>query len=53
MTELIPFWEPPGFNPMSEAAIDSLCDGDAPDEVKALRANTLIIRVHDHQAERI
>lgn len=53
MSELIPFWTPPGFNPMSEGAIAALCNGDASPEVKALRAQTLIIRVHDHQAERI
>ena len=53
MTELIPFWEPPGFRPMSEGAIAALCNADAGPEIKELRAKTLIIGVHDHQAERI
>ena len=53
MSELIPFWLPPGFRPMSAEAIESLCNGDATDDVKALRAETLIIRVSDHQAENI
>ena len=51
MTKLIPFWEPPGFRPMSDDAIESLCNADAPAEIKQLRAQTLIIRVDDHQAE--
>ena len=52
MTELIPFLSPPGFRPMSDQAIASLSNGDAKPDVKALRAETLIIRVDDHQGER-
>lgn len=53
MVWLIPFWEPPGFRPLSDEAIESLCNADARPEVRELRAQTLIIRVQDEQAERI
>jgi hypothetical protein len=52
MSEIMPFWVPPGFRPMSDEAIASLSQGDAKQDVKALRAETLIIRVNDHQNER-
>lgn len=52
MSELMPFWEPPGFMPMTKEAISALCNGDATPDVKALRAQTLIIYIDDHQSER-
>lgn len=47
MIEIMPFWEPPGFRPMSDEAITSLCNGDAPESVRAQRAATLLIRIED------
>lgn len=51
MTEVRPFWLPPGFRPMSDEAIASLCSGDSKPDVIQLRAETLLIRVTDHQGE--
>jgi hypothetical protein len=49
MIEVIPFWQPPGFRPMSDEAIASLCNGDAPQGVRAQRAATLLIRLKDEK----
>ena len=35
MTEIMPFWQPPGFRPMSDGAIEALCNGDAAEDIKA------------------
>ena len=45
--EIMPFWQPPGFRPMSDEAIASLCNGDAPQGVIEQRAATLLIRITD------
>jgi hypothetical protein len=47
--EVLPFWQPPGFRPMSDEAIASLCNGDAPQGVRAQRAATLLIRLKDEK----
>lgn len=47
--EVMPFWQPPGFRPMSDEAIASLCNGDAPQGVIAQRAATLLIRLEDEK----
>lgn len=45
--EFMPFWVPPGFRPMSDEAIAALSNGDAADDVKRQRADTLLIRIVD------
>lgn len=47
MTEIMPFWLPPGFRPMSDEAIAALCNGDADEDVKRQRADTLLITIVD------
>ncbi len=50
--EIKAFWTPPGFRPMSDEAIEALCNGDGKPDTMALRAQALLIRVTDHQGER-
>lgn len=45
--EVMPFWLPPGFRPMSDEAIEALCNGDATEDVKRQRADTLLITIVD------
>jgi hypothetical protein len=45
LTEFMPFWEPPGFRPMSDEAIAALSNGDASPDIKRQREETLIIRM--------
>lgn len=52
MNEVMPFWVPPGFRPMSDEAIASLCSGDASADVMAQRADTLLIRIQDGKLAR-
>ena len=52
MTEIMPFWQPPGFRPMSEGAIAALCDGDAAEAIKSQRADTLLVRIVDGKLPR-
>jgi len=47
MTEIMPFWQPPGFRPMSDGAIEALCNGDAAEDIKSQRAETLLVRIVD------
>ena len=49
MTKWVAFWPPPGYNPLSENWITSLCDADNADLAK--RAEVMLIRVSDHQWE--
>lgn len=51
MIEAQVFWTPPGFRPLSDSAITSLCNGDAQPDIKVQRADTLIVRITDHQGE--
>lgn len=43
--EFMPFWVPPGFRPMSDEAIASLCNGDASEDISGRRQDTLIVRL--------
>lgn len=52
MTEIMPFWQPPGFRPMSDEAIASLCNGDAAEDVMRQRAETLLVRIVDGELAR-
>jgi hypothetical protein len=45
--EIMPFWQPPGFRPMSDGAIEALCNGDAAEDIKSQRADTLLVRIVD------
>ncbi len=45
--EIMPFWQPPGFRPMSDGAIAALCDGDAGEDVMRQRSETLLVRITD------
>jgi hypothetical protein len=49
MTEIMPFWVPPGFRPMSDEAIRALCNGDAAEDIKRQRADTLLIKIVDEK----
>jgi hypothetical protein len=51
MGEVQVFWQPPGFRPCSDGAIQALCNGDAQPDIKAQRAETILVRVSDHQGE--
>jgi hypothetical protein len=51
MIDVQVFWTPPGFRPLSDEAIQALCNGDAKPDVRAQRADTLLVRVNDHQGE--
>ena len=45
--EVMPFWVPPGFRPMSDEAIAALCNGDSSRDVRRQRADTLLIKIVD------
>ena len=50
--EVMPFWQPPGFRPMSDEAIAALCNGDASEDVIRQRAETLLVRIVDGKLAR-
>jgi hypothetical protein len=47
MSEVMPFWVPPGFRPMSDEAIAALCNGDASEDIRRQRADTLLVAIVD------
>lgn len=47
MSEVMPFWVPPGFRPMSDQAIAALCNGDASEDIRRQRADTLLVTIVD------
>ena len=51
MIEAQVFWTPPGFRPLSDEAISALSNGDSQPDVRAQRADTIIVRISDHQSE--
>ena len=53
MSEWVVLWKPPGYRPTSEAAIRSLCDGDAEPAMLAMRDEAIIVQVTDHQWENL
>lgn len=51
MTEWVVLWRPPGYRPVSDGAIESLCNADAEPALRAMREQALIIKRVDHQWE--
>lgn len=51
VTNYVVFWKPPGYNPVSDGAIESLCNADAEPTVLAMRSEAIIIKQADQQWE--
>jgi hypothetical protein len=51
VTDWAVLWKPPGYRPVSENGIKSLCDGDSEPALLAMRSEALIIKQVDHQWE--
>ncbi len=51
MTEWVVLWKPPGYRPVAETGIKTLCDGDSEPALLAMRSEALIIKQVDHQSE--